>query len=264
MYLLPPEGSILQCIEEFEIILGRLKNENKILYIGGHFNINLLNFCGDNFVSQFVQLFISHNLYPTLNRPTRVSDTTNTLIDCLFTNFLGPATSEVIVDTLVSDHFPIILSSDFGIKPNKVPRVMSRRFTLDKAESFRTKLFTLFANFNHIACANTALNFFCKTIESEIDEFFPLYQRNRKVVPLRPWIDHYLLERINIKNCLCKEYIRDKCNTAFINFKSYRNKLKSDIRIAKCNYYHKLLDESKGNAKKSVANLEWNHLKNYS
>ena len=102
----------MQFTEELESLFGKLRNEKKIMYIGGDFNINLLNYSVDNTVSQFVDLFVSQNFYPTLNRPTRVSDQTNTLIDCIFTNFLGPAMSGVIVDTLVSHHFLIILSSD--------------------------------------------------------------------------------------------------------------------------------------------------------
>ena len=169
----PPEGSILQCIEQFEIMFGKLQNENKIIYIGGDFNINLLHYSVDGLVSQFIELFLSQNLYPTVDRPTRVSNTTNTLIDCFFTNFLGPATSGVIVDTMVSDHFPIILTSSLGLLPNKVPKVSNRRFAPDKIEAFNTRLLSLFENFNQIECANTAVNFFCETIESEIDNFSP-------------------------------------------------------------------------------------------
>ena len=173
------------------------------------------------------------------------------LIDRIFTNFLGPATSGVIIDTMMSDHFPIILSSNLGFRPNKVPKVWNRRFTPDQTESFRNRLFTLFENFYHIDCANTALNLFCETIESEIDNFFPFCQKSRKVTPIRPWLDSRLLERINTKHYLYKKYMKNKSKSKYGKFKSLRNHLKGDIRASKRNYYQKLLEENKNNAERS-------------
>ena len=221
----PPDGSILQFTEELESLFGKLRNEKKIVCVGGDFNINLLNYSVDNTLSHFVDLFVSQHFYPTLNRPTRVSDQTNTLIDCIFTSSLGPAVSGVIVDALVSDHFPIILSSGHHVKSNKLPTIR-RKITLDATKAFRRRLSTLFRNFNSIDCANRGLNFFCETTELEIDYFYPVCQRNRKVTPLRPWIDGCLLHRINVKNDLYNEYLKNKSHSSHLRFKSLRNQLK--------------------------------------
>ena len=109
--LLDASTGILQFTEELESLFGKLRNKKKIMYIGGDFNIIVLNYSVDNTVSQFLDLFISQNLNPILSRATSVSDETNTLLDCIFTNFLGPVVLGVVVDKSVSDHFPIILSS---------------------------------------------------------------------------------------------------------------------------------------------------------
>ena len=247
----PPEGSIPKCLEELEILFEKLRNENKIIYIGGDFNINLLNYPNDGNVSQFIELFLSLGLYPTINRPTRVSNSTNTLIDCIFTNFLGPATSGVIADTLVSDHFPIILSCNSDLKVSKPIKVNKRTFHPDRIKKFRKRLTVLFQNFSHIDCPNEALNHFCNTIESEIDKFFPLCERHRKLTPLRPWIDNDLLQRINVKNEMQKKYLKNKSGAEYVRFTSFRNKLKSDIRIARRKYYQRLLQENQSNAKRS-------------
>ena len=247
----PPDGDFVKFLEELESLLDKLKGENKIVYLGGDFNINLLHYSGDGQVSKFLELLLSQNLYPTLSRPTRVSEKTNTLIDCIFTNFLGPAVSGVIVDTTVSDHFPIVLTSDHSLKSNRLPRVLNRRITADKTKAFRRRLTALFRNFHSIDTANEALNFFCDTIESEIDNFYHLHQVCRKCTPLRPWIDSRLLERINTKNSLYKEYLKDKSSVRFAKFRTFRNQLKSDIRTSKKQYYCKLIEENKDNAKRS-------------
>ena len=86
-----PEANIPKCLEELEILFEKLRNDNKNRYIGGDFNINLLNYPNDGNVSQFIKRFLSLSIYPTINRPTRVSKSTNTLIDCIFTIFLRPS-----------------------------------------------------------------------------------------------------------------------------------------------------------------------------
>ena len=247
----PPDGDFSRYLEELESLLEKLNDETKIVYLGGDFNLNLLHYTGNSQVSQFLELLMSRNIYPTLNRPTRVSEKTNTLIDCIFTNFLGPAVSGVIADTTVSDHFPIILSSNHSLKSNTLPRVKNRRFTFDKTKAFRRRLSALFRNFQHFDSANAALNFFCDTIESEIDNFFPFCPGSRRRTPLRPWINSRLLERVNTKNSLYKEYLKDKSSAGLAKFRAFSNQLKSDIRTSKKHYYCKLIEENKDNAKRS-------------
>ena len=70
----------------------------------GDFNINLLNYNSDNDASSFIDTMYSSSFYPTINSPTRITTTSDTLIDNIIYNditkiiFFGSAASSI------SDH----------------------------------------------------------------------------------------------------------------------------------------------------------------
>ena len=70
----------------------------------GDFNINLLNYNSDNDTSSFIDTMYSSSFYPTINSSTRITTTSDTLIDNIVYNditkiiFFGSAASSI------SDH----------------------------------------------------------------------------------------------------------------------------------------------------------------
>ena len=79
----------------------------------GDFNINLFNFYnGDNnnyinITVNFINLMHSKNLYFLINKSTRVTDLSCTLIDNVWTNDYKDCTRSGIIYDKTSDHFPI-------------------------------------------------------------------------------------------------------------------------------------------------------------
>ena len=71
------------------LLLVKIHNENKLAYIMGDFNINLLNTVKHLQTSEFVDNMFGVGYYPLINKPTKVNNTTATLIDNIFTNDLG-------------------------------------------------------------------------------------------------------------------------------------------------------------------------------
>ena len=62
--------------------------ENKICYLLGDYNINILNYASHVHIVQFVDMMSSSGFLPLITRPTRVTATSSTLIDNIFTNYL--------------------------------------------------------------------------------------------------------------------------------------------------------------------------------
>jgi len=73
----------------------------------GDFNLNLLKY-DENPVHDLITLLYSHMFYPTITKPTRVTNTSATLIDQIWHNNLQTYYSSGIIYTTISDHFPII------------------------------------------------------------------------------------------------------------------------------------------------------------
>ena len=105
----PPGNDIRTFNEKLELILQKIRRENKISYILGDFNINLLNNDCHQPTGEFFDLMANTTFLPLITRPTRVTANSATLIDNIFTNHFDSSlqSSEGILVTDITDHYPI-------------------------------------------------------------------------------------------------------------------------------------------------------------
>jgi hypothetical protein len=61
--------------------LDLLSNENKTIYHMGDYNLDLLKADSHPLTNDFIDINFSRSLIPTIRKPTRITDTTATLID---------------------------------------------------------------------------------------------------------------------------------------------------------------------------------------
>ena len=90
-------------------VLEQIRQESKIVYLMGDYNINLLN--SDTHIpsGEFMDILYSNEFLPLISRPTRISTNSATLIDNIFTNNhdgLNCSINGILVSD-ISDHFPI-------------------------------------------------------------------------------------------------------------------------------------------------------------
>jgi hypothetical protein len=105
--------------------------------IAGDFNIDLLT--DDCFKSDFLNILNCYNLHPNFLTPTRITPTSKTCLDNIFSNF-KPHSCKTVA-TGLSDHFGNLVTTDFEI-PNNVPDVpLSKRcFSEDNIQNFLSEL----------------------------------------------------------------------------------------------------------------------------
>ena len=88
------------------------------LYLVGDFNINILI---DNLKNKyFIDVIYSMGCRPMITRPTRYSDTLNSLIDNIFCNVNCNSIRNNIIISDVSDHLPICIIYDVNYATNKL------------------------------------------------------------------------------------------------------------------------------------------------
>ena len=104
----PPNTDINSFNEALGTILDKLKVEDKTCYLMGDFNINLLNYTNHALTSDFVDLMHSYSFISLINRPTRITNNSATLIDNIFANKPNLNSFQGILVTDISDHLPII------------------------------------------------------------------------------------------------------------------------------------------------------------
>ncbi len=92
-------------INDFESCLVKISDENKQCYVSGDFNLDILQHTTTNTLGNF-NVFYNNNMYPLIDRPTRITPTTATLIDNIFTNVLIHKINSGIFVSDLTDHFP--------------------------------------------------------------------------------------------------------------------------------------------------------------
>ena len=65
-------------------LLNAYKKENKLFFLMGDYNINLLNYGKHVETNEFVDMLHSHSFISFINRPTRIKKQSATLIENIF------------------------------------------------------------------------------------------------------------------------------------------------------------------------------------
>ena len=93
-----------QFIDEFSLILHTFKELNYRAYIYGDYNIDLLKIENSNKVNLFYQNMTISGFFPKITLPTRLSETTCTLIDNIITNNIDNNHLSAVLTRKISDH----------------------------------------------------------------------------------------------------------------------------------------------------------------
>ena len=72
--------------DHLQKILTNAAKENKLYFVTGDFNLNCLEFHQSSEIRQFFNNMLKKGAFPLINRPTRVTTSSATLIDSIFTN----------------------------------------------------------------------------------------------------------------------------------------------------------------------------------
>ncbi len=82
----PLNGNIQEFTNTIILIINKTNRNNKILYLMGDFNINLLNADTHGPTNDFINNMYAKSMFPLINKPTRITKYSATLIDNIYTN----------------------------------------------------------------------------------------------------------------------------------------------------------------------------------
>jgi len=109
----------------------------------GDYNLDLLKFRRNNSVSEFLDNMVglSHSFFPTIRNPTRITETTATLLYNIFTNCIRNNFSAAIICSDISDHFPVAVRIELKVVKIKLCNFQtSRSFDPVSIDNFRIRL----------------------------------------------------------------------------------------------------------------------------
>ena len=118
-YCYRPPSSTVDCISTMENSIERAFLDNKEVIVLGDFNFNLLQ---ENTNSKpWIRTFDFLHLNQIIDQPTRVTDTSETLIDHVYTNVPCNITEHTVPHYLISYHFPICVTRKLNNTCESVP-----------------------------------------------------------------------------------------------------------------------------------------------
>ena len=247
----PPSTNIDKFNTLINSTLNLLKTESSIVYLMGDFNLDLLKQEQHQQTGEFLDLLHSFSLLPLINKPTRITSKTATLIDNIFTTtkeYSNCVASGILV-TDISDHYPIFHITKYST--NKTNHVSFKRdFSSTNTESFIQQIQNCnWAEITNNVSAPESFSHFYNRFLSIFHKSFPVKIFKTGYYNRNPWLTLALKKSIARKNWLFKISKSHSCYEA--SYKTYKNKLVKLLRKAEKDYYQDLLHRNKANLKKS-------------
>ena len=248
----------------------KISKENKLIFLIGDFNINLLNYESHGETNDFINTMISHYLLPYILHPTRVTDHSVTVIDNIFSNNTSYETTSGNIITQISDHFPQFLILNKVAMDYKTCSFAKLDFSNFSEQRFVDGFAT--QNMDFLSNTKVSLNFkfglFYDTVSSYVDNHVPVKKINKKDLKLhsKSWVNPQIQRLIKYHDKLLRKLNRNfPYNTEYL-YKKFRNIIVSELRSSKIKYCNQYFTDHKSNMKKlwsgikSIINIKNNRL----
>ena len=243
-------------------LINKISKENKICYLAGDFNMNLLHLDKDSEIEKYFDTLTSNKFMPLITRPTRIGKTSKTLIDNIFHNQFS---SDVISGNLtvgISDHVPQFafipdLNTNKPTKPSNQTKQI-RKYKQINCLKFNQDLDSIDWTMHPEGNLNQYGINFLNVFNQLLDVHAPLKTiklTNSKLKRnMKPWINNDILKQIKLKDKTYHKFVKENNPETkqylLSEYKSKKNEITKLIRSAKKIYYSNYFEENCNNAKK--------------
>ena len=183
----------------------RIRRENKTCYLLGDYNIDILNYASHVHTAQFVDMMSSNGFLPLITRPSRVTATSATLIDNIFTNDIGDINHSVqgLFITDISDHFPVFhIAKQMEIE-EKDAYIYKRLYGSQNKDNFCHAMSNIsWDEISRATDTQQAFDTFHKHLVEMYNKHFPKIRVKKKYNNRKPWLSEGLKNSIKQKNKL--------------------------------------------------------------
>ena len=130
----PPNGKPKEFLKHYKRLLDKFtKPQQERLVIGIDHNLDLLKHHFHTATKDFIDMNLDLNLIPTITKPTRITNTTATLLDNIIVGRLFHNYTANIAISDISDHLPILMSSYQPKMYKKQPMTITSRVLNEEA-----------------------------------------------------------------------------------------------------------------------------------
>ena len=226
-----------QFLQYVDFTLEKLSSSDKVVYLMGDFNIDLLKSEISDYSQNFLLSLQCYSFFPVIDKPTRVYNNSATLIDNIFLNRFDHKISGGNIVSDISDHY-----SQFCFIHSLIPKNFTAKHKIRDYSNFSEECFindvldTDWDNSMTYGSVDKCFSSFYNKFNKLINKHAPLKILSRRKAKQfsKPWITKGLRKSIKIKNRLF--YSGD-----ISKYKLYRNRIVSLSRLSKRLYYEAYL-----------------------
>ena len=250
----PPNSNSQSFLGCYNSILCQLKKENpKTIIIGLDHNLDLMKSNQHIVTNEFLQSNLDFGLMPTITKPTRITQSSATLIDNIIVsqNLCGSFTSSVLIND-ISDHLPTACIIPSMVSAKKEPVMITSRDTRPKNMKALQKQLSVidWSEVTSRESCSDNLETLTNILTDMINRCIPEHTRylNHKCLRREPWLNTGLQRSIDKNKRLYGEFL--KSNITHQAYKKYNNTLRKTIRKAIPSFYRDKCKEFKQHTKK--------------
>ena len=241
-------------IENLQKMLTKLNNENKETIIIGDINVNYLDKTSEKPIKELLAL---QGLIQCIKGPTRVTDTSETLIDVILSTKPEHLSSIKVIPTSLSDHHAIGCVRKRSNTKLPFETIKCRNYANYNPDELSHNLKhedwdKVYAT-QHPEIAWSSMK---EILLKNINHHAPIISKKVKG-KISPWLTQEIKTQMNYRDYLHRKFLKSKLANDFDSFKVQRNKVNSLVRKAKNQHSQTLLNESANNP-----NRFWKTLKN--
>ena len=216
----------------------------------GDFNCNLASPQPDTNTVLLTNIIDIYSLYQLIDSPTRITNTSSTLIDVILTNYQNNIVSAGVSHVSLSDHSLVYALRKISFNSPKGHSTLTyRKFNNFDSAGFRFDISTQnWDKVNSYDDPNVMWDTWKDLFFQCVDKHAPL--RTKRIRASKsPWITPQLKKRMHYKDVLKVKAIRSGNACDWLIFKKCRNAVNNEIKQAKEQFFKNALRESEGNSR---------------
>ena len=245
----PPNTDVVAFNSEFESILKIIdSNHTRISILAGDYNLDLIKHDKHGPTAEFLNNLLAYSYIPTIRSPTRIANTSATLIDNIFINSVQYRMKTAIVYSDISDHLPIALHLETNLVKNIRPNsIVKRAYDENSVKCFNADLASFNNNWNAVYdhCitgkdANAAFECFADQYRTAFEKNFPqkVVKNSYKLTPRQEWMTKGLIKSCFKKSALYKKYKKTSKKVDKDEYLAYNKKLRKLLKVTEKTYYY--------------------------
>ena len=248
-----PGTSLNAFVASLEKTLQKIDNECCNSLVCGDFNADGLKLDANKGTADFYNCLMTYNYVPSITLPTRITDTTITLIDNIFMKINKKNVNDKVLSgniySDISDHLPNFITiqshkSTFTENFQKKVRIYGEK----NIEKFVNRISNIdWSDFFNSDDVNHMVEFFYNNYSTHFENSFPLKTLSRKRAKDKIWITAGLKQSVKKKAELYRKYLNHPTVENKQAYTSFKNCLTKLLRKAEADYYLEKVDAKKKN-----------------